>query len=131
MSRVNHLLLVIRSRFLTHNLGDLLRNQKLKVLRQKSKLTDATKGIAGKKTLSHEPIRDALALAKNNPSDHETVTELEKLQFLLTDSHHFTDMKHQDLAGIQPRPDSRKYGSPPQVFKRTLSLFPSKSCSGA
>ena len=97
-------------------MGDLLRKQELEVLRQKSELTDATKNIAGKKILSHETIRDVLALANSNPSGHENVTELEKPQFLLTDSHHFPDTKHHDLTGIRPRPDSRKCRSPAATF---------------
>jgi CheY-like chemotaxis protein/HPt (histidine-containing phosphotransfer) domain-containing protein len=98
MNRVNELELVIRDDISAHNAGDRLLKQEREVLREtKSEIIDATKDLEVQKLLARETARKVIALANSNPLDPEAVTELENLQFLLTDSHLFPATKNHDL----------------------------------
>lgn len=104
VSRVNELELEIRDDISAHSAGDLLLKQEHEVLREtKSKIIDATKDLEAQKIMARETARKVIAAANSNPLNPEAVTELENLQFLLTDSHLFPATKNHDLLKLIDR----------------------------
>ncbi len=98
MNRIRELELVTRNHISAQIAYDLLLKQELEVLKEtKRDLADANKKFMVQKLLARETAKKVFALANSNPLGPETVTELENLQFLLTDSHHFSATENHDL----------------------------------
>ena len=104
MNRIKEFELAARNDISAQIANDLLLKQEREVLmKTKRELADANKKFMVQKLLARETARKLLALANNNPLDSETVTELENLQFLLTDSHHFSATENHDLLRLIDR----------------------------
>jgi CheY-like chemotaxis protein len=104
MNRVSSLEQQLQSDRNIREQDDLLLKQEREVLRETQReIIDATNDLEVQKLLARETARKLFAVANSSPLNSDAVTELENLQFLLSDSHYLSATENHDLLRLMDR----------------------------
>jgi len=104
MNRISRLEQQLRRDRNTREQDELLLKQEREVQRETQReIVDTTRDLEVQKLLARETARKLVAVANSSPLNQDAVTELENLQFLLSDSHHLSAAENHDLLRLIDR----------------------------